>query len=233
MTMLLRVALLLWFALAVPTALAEARVFNLVTPNPDKVVEGVRALYGDKLQVDLVQQRLVVIGTPQQLNEVGTLLAQLDRAPVPLRLMVREQPPAADDATGTTYSTERGSFSVDTVEQARVVLDYSEITQRPAGNGWAVYIEDVPVEFSSLMLQLQLRGSNSVEVQVSYSRLLNQQRKVYGNTVVGELGTWIPLLPRPHPEAADGTISSGAKPGSQLYVRVDKIKSAPARTTAR
>jgi hypothetical protein len=44
---------------------------------------------------------------------------------------------------------------------------------------------------------------------------------VFGNTVSGDLGRWIPLLPQSE-QVTDGTISSGPKRGSQLFVQIQK-----------
>ena len=47
--------------------------------------------------------------------------------------------------------------------------------------------------------------------------------------VVGTLGTWIPLLPRPL-NSDSNTISSGPKRGEQLYLRVDRNYSSGSRS---
>jgi hypothetical protein len=233
----LRRVLLVWLCLYGVTAAAEVRVFTLVTPHPEQLVDGLRSLYGDKIQVDLVQQRLVVIGTSKQLDEIDSMLAQLDRAPAPLRLIVRERPPPTA-SEGGTFSTDRDAFTLDTVEGALVTLQYDQVVQQPTvsrfGHGWVVRIENEPTPVSALMLQIQLQGKRSLQVLVSYSKEQNQRRQVFGNTALGELDTWIPLLPQSGAENSDdGTISSGPKPGSQLYLRVERMRPPEASSSRR
>lgn len=219
-------------------ALADARVFELTTPNPQEVVDTLQRTYGDKIRVDLVQQRLVVVGSKQQLDEIGAVLVKLDPTPAALRLTIREQAPV-DEAPGTiTYSTADRGYTIDTVEGALVVLDYSQLSQRISGfgdgtsyRGWLIDIEEKPTLLQSITLQVRAPSNRKAIITVGYTKEENQQRRVFGNTVAGEIGSWIPLLPQqevpehevPGPEApADGTITSGAKRGSQLYVRVQK-----------
>lgn len=227
MNALARAIFVFWLCLAPLAAGAETRVFSLSHPHPEEVLQRVRSLYGDKIRADLVQQRLVVIGNGAQLREIGDLLEQLDRAPQALRLTLREQPPADDDAHSVTYGTDRGGLSIDTVSGALVTLEYSQIAQQPGGNGWWITIENVPTAVSALMLQVQLQGTRHAQVLVSYSKEQDQQRRVFGNTVVGPLGAWLPLLPQPDAAQTSGgsgvTYSTGPKPGSQLYLRIDPI----------
>lgn len=208
------------------TTFAEVRVFELTTPHPEEIIEELHQAYGDKIRADWVQQRLVVVGSKQQLDEVSTLLLKLDPKPSALRLTIRDQPPSDDKPGTVTYSSNNGGYTIDTVEGALVVLDSSEIAQQigAAGSdngGWWVAIDNRPVRIQSLTLQVRVQGGRNALVLVSYAKEENQQRRVYGNTVTGELGGWIPLLPQPSAEDP-GTISSGPKRGSQLYVQVRK-----------
>jgi len=213
-----------------PAAGADTQVFTVTSPQPEQVLQTVRSLYGDRVRADLIQQRLVVVGSRAQLAEIGTLLAQLDRPPQALRLTLREQPPLG---SSITYGTDGDGLSVDTVAGALVTLERSQLTQQPAANGWWITVDNVPVEFSSVMLQIQLQGERSAQVLVSYTREQNQQRRVFGNTVSGTLGTWLPLLPQSaRPEADDKhgrTYSTGPKPGTQLYLRIDPITAQQSR----
>lgn len=232
MKYLLRHILAAWLTLCCLNAAADARVYSLVTPQPEQIVEALRSLYGDKIRADLVQQRLVVMGSAEQLREIDTLLAQLDRPPAALRFTLREQPPAAATDNAVTYSSgDRGGLSIDTVESAPVVLEYSQISQRPVGHGWRVSIDDVPTEVTSIMLQAKLQRNNTVQVLLSFSREENQRRRVIGKTTIGELGDWLAILPEPETsvtvsaadERGDKVFSSGPKRGSQLYLRVERI----------
>lgn len=224
MTRCLRSFFLTILALAAFSAVAQAdsRVFPLSSPQPEEIAQTLRNTYGDKVRIDIVQGRLLVVGTRNQLDEIGAALVKLDPAPVALRLSVREQPPADASRNTITYSTaDSDGYTVDTVTGAVVALQYDQLTERPGMNGWWVTIEDVPTQFQSLTLQVRLLGGRNALVVVSYARQEDQQRRVFSNTVSGELGHWLALLPQP---AADppGTVSSGPKPGSQLYLRIDK-----------
>jgi len=202
-------------------------VFELTTPNPQEVVDTLQRTYGDKIRVDLVQQRLVVVGSKQQLDEIGAVLVKLDPTPAALRLTIREQPPA-DEVPGTiTYSTENNGYTIDTVEGALVALDYSQLSQRISGfgagtsyRGWLIDIEEKPTLLQSITLQVRAPSRKAI-ITVGYTKEENQQRRVFGNTVAGDIGSWIPLLPESE-VPADGTITSGSKRGNQLYVRVQK-----------
>ncbi len=200
---------------------ADSRVFTLVNPHPEEVLQALRNTYGDKLGADIVRGKLVVIGSSKQLDEVAALLSKIDHAPLALRLMLREQPPADDAPGAITYSTDSSGYTIDTVEGAFVAIDYQKITQQPTSNGWWIAINNVPTEFTTITLQVKIESGRKAIVLISYAKEENQERRVFGNTVVGDLGTWIPLLPRPT-TPNDGTISSGPKPGDQLYLRVDK-----------
>jgi len=229
MNAMLRVLVLFCLCLTPLVPHADTRIFNLNNPQPEQILETLRSLYGDKVRADLVQQKLVVVGSNAQLQEIATLLAQWDRAPRALRLTLREQPPQ-NETDGVVYSTDRGGLSIDTVAGALVTLEYSQIAQQPAGNGWWISIDNVPTEFRSLMLQVQLQGNRSAQVLVSYSKQENQQRRVFGNTIGGALGSWLPLLPQHGGEdvadAGSVTYTTGPKPGSQLYLRIDSVSPA-------
>jgi hypothetical protein len=225
MQTLLRIALIGLLCLIGVTASAEARIFDLSNPNPEAVLQVLQTTYGDKVRVDLIQQRLVVVGTGKQLDEIAALLAKIDRPPAALRLTVRTQPPALTEHEGTVvYSSGDDGYTIDTVENALVALDHQQIVQQPVSDGWLVTIDNKPQMISSLTLQVQLQNSRTAQILVSFSREENQQRRVFGNTLSGEIGAWIPLLPQPLAQAdtGKGTISSGAKRGQQLYLRIER-----------
>jgi hypothetical protein len=224
MQTLLRIVLTGWLCIISALAAAEARIFNLTNPNPDAVLQVLQTTYGDKVRVDLIQQRLVVVGTAKQLDEIAALLAKIDRPPAPLHLTVREQPPALTEQEGTVvYSSGDDGYTVDTVEGALVALEYQQIVQQPVSNGWLIQIDNQPQTISSLTLQVQLQNSRTAQVLVSFSKEENQQRRVFGNTLTGDIGAWIPLLPQPLSQATDkNTISSGPKRGQQLYLRIER-----------
>lgn len=211
----------LFLLTAISASLADSRVFNLVNPHPEEVVQALRNTYGDKIGAHIVRGKLVVVGSKQQLDEVAALLVKLDPAPRALRLQLREQPPGDANSNTITYSTDRNGYTIDTVEGALVAIDYQKIAQRPSGNGWWVAIDNVPTRIDALTLQVRIDGGRRALVSVNYTKEENQERRVFGNTVAGDLGTWIPLLPRPA-NTDDNTISSGPKRGEQLYLRVDK-----------
>jgi hypothetical protein len=220
----LRIVLTVWLCVASIAALAEARVFNLSNPNPEAVLQVLQTTYGDKVRVDLIQQRLVVVGSSKQLDEITALLAKIDRPPTALRLTLREQPPANTEQAGVVvYSSGDDGYTIDTVENALVAIDHQQIVQQPVSDGWLVTIDNKPQTISSLTLQVQLQNSRSAQILVSFSREENQQRRVFGNTLTGDVGAWIPLLPQSTAQLeGPGVISSGPKRGQQLYLRIEK-----------
>jgi len=277
MKIILRIALPLWLCVVSIVASAEARVFNLSNPDPESILHVLQTTYGDKVRIDLIQQRLVVVGSAKQLDEVGALLAKIDRPPTPLHLTLREQPPPAiEQGDVVVYSSGDDGYTVDTVEGALVALEYQQVVQQPTLGGlvgiapqagatqpantaqstntaqattsrtksttstaqgsatqssatqnyngsWLVQIDNQLQQVSSLTLQVQLQNSRTAQILVSYSREENQQRRVFGNTLIGDIGAWIPLLPQPLSQMTDkNTISSGAKRGEQLYLRIER-----------
>lgn len=205
-------------------ASAEARVFDLITPRPEEVLQVIQTTYGDKVRAELIQSRLVVVGSKKQIDEIATLLEKLDRSPAALRLTLRETPPPTIEHEGTVvYSSGDDGRVIDTVEGALVAVDYQQVVQQPSTNGWLVAIENQPLTVSSLTLQIQLQNPRVAQVMVSFADERNQQRRVYGNTLTGEIGEWIPLLPRKAGQLeGPGAYSTGAKKGQQLYLRIEK-----------
>jgi hypothetical protein len=216
------IALLL--ALPAGQANAEARVFDLVTPNPDEIVRMLQTTYGDKVRIDIVQQRLVVVGSTRQLDEIATLLAKIDRPPAALRLTLRETPPPTTEREGTVvYSSGDDGRVIDTVEGAMVAVDYQQVVQQPVSNGWLIAIENQPLTVSSLTVQVQLLNNRTAQVQVTYADERTQERRVFSNKSTGEIGAWIPLLPRKAGQLeGPGVYSTGPKRGEQLYLRVER-----------
>ncbi len=222
MKIALRTVLVIGLCATAIAALAETRVFELTNPNTESVLQLLRSTFGDKVRADLFQGKLVVVGTPTQLDEISTLLTKIDRAPTPLHLTLRERLPPSSEQNGTiVYSSGDDGYTVDTVESAFVTIDYQKIAQQPVANGWLIAIDNVPQKISSLLLQIQLLNNRSAQILVSYSKQENQDRRVFGNTLVGEIGAWIPLLPQPS-APPPGTINTGRKPGQQLYLRIEK-----------
>lgn len=218
----LRSALLALLCLVALSAAADVRVFEVNTPEPQQLLSHLQALYGDRIHAELVRERLVVSANKQELDEIERLLQRVDRAPSPLRLTLSEELPIESSSGTINYHTAGRTFQVDTVEGAQVALEYDKIVQQPRSNGWWVSVEDKPVRVKSMLLQVQLQGQRAVLVRISYSRQQNQRRRVYTNTLSGDLNTWLPLLPRPAP-VAPGTITTPPKAGSQLYLRVEKL----------
>lgn len=216
--------LALLLAVAAGQALAEARVFDLTSPNPEEVLRVLQTTYGDKVRADLIQQRLVVVGSKKQLDEVAGMLARIDRAPAALRLTLRETLPPVVEREGTVvYSSGDDGRVIDTVEGALVGIDYQQIVQQPVSNGWLIAIDNQPQTVSSLTLQVQLRNTRTAQVLVSFADERNQQRRVFANTLTGEIGAWIPLLPQTIGQLeGPGVYSTGPKRGEQLYLRVER-----------
>lgn len=217
--------LLLALALLLPPqAQAEARVFDLTTPQPEQIVDMLRNTYGDKVRVDLVQQRLVVVGSKKQLDEIDALLAKLDRAPSALRLTLRDTLPPMAERDGTVvYSAGDDGRIIDTVEGALVAVDYQQVVQQPVTNGWLVAIDNRTQTVSALTLQVQLQNSRTAQVLVSFSDERDQQRRVYANTLNAEVGAWTPLLPQRAGQLdGPGVVSTGPKRGEQLYLRIER-----------
>ena len=217
-------------------AWADSRVFSLNNPDTQQVLDSLRTQYGDKVHAELVQEKLVVIGSKQQLDEIGSLLTRLDPAPIALRLHLREQPPEDTQPNVITYSSTNTGYTLDTMEGAFIALDYQQFAQQvdsaivdgkrdgknDSNGGWWITLNTSPTLIRSITLRIHVQNKRVATVVVSYTTEENQERRTYSNTVGGYLGTWIALLPQPEPDTS-GTISSGAKSGSQLYLRIDKL----------
>lgn len=232
MVNILRIFFAVTLSVMLNFAWADSRVFTLNNPDTQQVVDSLRKQYGDKVHAELVQEKLVVIGSKQQLDEIGSLLTRLDPAPIALRLHLREQPPEDAQPNVITYSSNNTGYTLDTMEGAFVALDYQRFAQQVDGaavdgkgnnnGGWWITLNTSPTLIRSITLQIRVHNKRVAMVVVSYTTEENQERHTYSNTVSGYLGTWIALLPQPEPDT-NGTISSGAKPGSQLYLRIDKL----------
>jgi hypothetical protein len=109
------------------------------------------------------------------------------------------------------------------VEGALVGIDYQQVVQQPSSNGWLVAIDNKPQTVSSLTLQIQLQNTRTAQVLVSFADERNQKRRVFANTLTGEIGAWIPLLPQKAGQLeGTGVYSTGSKRGEQVYLRVER-----------
>jgi hypothetical protein len=222
------VLLCLCFAIASP-AWAGAEVFPVQSSYPEEVAEALHAALGERAQVSVVQQKLVVVGDDKTIAEARALLRQIDRLPANLRLTLSERPPQENidaDSGVITYQVDKGTQMLETVEGARVSLEFSKFHQQPVADGWMLAINEQPVAVQQLEMNVRLIGARTLKVMLSFVRHENQQRKVYGRIVTGELGEWIPLLPQSSVSISEGDgveYSSGAKPGEQLYLYVEKV----------
>ena len=211
-------------------ARADSEVFELRGANPQEVLAAIRNLYGDDLRAQMIQQRLVVVGSAKQLDEVRQLIAQVDRLPAALRLTLSESPPV-DEVAGFSIHTSAPMQTIDTTEEASIVIDKSRFGERAASAGWWVEVEQVPVEIDRLMLRVDPDGRGGLLISYSFVRYENGERRVYGNRVRGRAGDWLALLPTltPPPAAKKGSkVYSSAQAGqrAQLYLKVEKIDAA-------
>lgn len=217
MKYLLACALLFLFAAA---AVAESQVFSPIGTPPEEVAATVRALYGEQVRVEVVNQRLVVIGSAKQLAEIGELVTELERVPAPLRLSLSETPPL-EDGSATVYRSGVQEYRIDTVEGALVELEASRLGERAAADGWSVMVEEVPVRIDALVLNLQLQG-DEVLVTYSFTRRHEDERRVYGNRQLGTLGRWMALLPQIEGRAPNTYSTTAAGRRGQLYLKVER-----------
>ncbi|MET0379545.1 MAG: hypothetical protein ABW049_11195 [Spongiibacteraceae bacterium] len=229
MNVLLR-PLLLCFALIFCTvAVGEVKVFPLHSTNTQEIVETLRAALGNRAQVDIIQQQLVVVADPKTLSEATNLLRKIDRLPANLRLTLTENPPteSQDPETGMlVYTTDKNSQVVDTVEGALLSADYTKFHQTVSTDGWMFNVDNQPVAVQQLELRVRVIPPNTAEIVMSFTRYENQQRRVLGRIVAGKMGTWIPLLTQRAEPATSADVvqyTSGNKPGEQLYLKVEKV----------
>lgn len=229
MNLLLRRLLLSVSLIFCAVAYAEVKVFPLHSTNTQEVLETLRAALGNRAQVDIIQQQLVVVGDAKTLSEAGSLLRKIDRLPANLRLTLTENPPteSQDPETGMlVYTTDKNSQVVDTLEGALLSADYTKFHQTVGTDGWVFNVDNQPVAVQQLELRVRVIPPNTAEIVMTFTRYENQQRRVLGRMVAGAMGTWIPLLPQ-RLEASSNTdaveYSSGNKPGEQLYLKVEKV----------
>lgn len=228
----------LWVGLVfcIGFARADVEVFTLRAANPDEAVATLRAALGNRAQINVVQQKLVVVGEAKALQEAASILRKVDRLPANLRLTLTENPPteSVDPSSGVlVYTTDRNSQVVDTLEGAMLSLDYTKFHQTVSSDGWLVSIDNQPIAVQQMQMRVRLAGARSAEIMLSYVRYVNQERKVYGRIIAGEMGTWIPLLPERVQPSSDGNsvqYDSGPKPGEQLYLKIEKVL-VPTRST--
>src|SRR5690606_33134350 len=172
------------------------------------------------------------------LRQAADILRKVDRLPSTLRLTLTENPPSenVDPDTGMlTYTTDRNSQVVDTIEGALLTIDYAKFHQSANSDGWTFMVNDEPTAIRELSMRVKLAAPRTVEIVMTFTRYENQERRVFGRIVAGELGTWIALLPQPQTPATDANTnvySTGPKAGSQLFLKVEKVL-VPTRTPAR
>jgi hypothetical protein len=223
-------AVLFFLCLAIASpAWPGAEVFQIQSSYPEEVAETLRAALGERAQVSVVQQKLVVVGDDKTVAEARALLRQIDRLPANLRLTLTETPPREGidaDSGVITYQVDKSTQVLETVEGARVSLEFTKFHQQPVTDGWMFAVNEQPVAVQQLEMNVRLIGVRTLKVMLSFVRHENQQRKVYGRIVTGELGEWIPLLTESSVSISEGDgveYRSGAKPGEQLYLRVEKV----------
>lgn len=214
-----------------PWLQADVEVFKLRGGNPQHVLETVRSSMGDRVNADIVQSQLVVVGDAKAISDVTMLLSKIDRLPLNLRLTLSEIRPPQNQNTGDTFfSTAPSPLVVDTLEGTQVSLDYEKLHQQVKADGWIFTVNDEPVAVKQLVLRVSLVNRHTAEISESFTRYENNERKVFGRIVLGEMGTWIPLLPEqgsvsisePNKESTT-EYSSSPKPGEQLYLKVEKV----------
>lgn len=228
----------LWIYLALaysPWLWADAQVFELRGGNPQQVLETVRNVMGGRVNADVMQSKLVVVGDAKAISDVTMLLQKIDRLPMNLRLTLSENPPVKNQKTDATFSANTFSANtsspliVDTLEGAQTTIDYEKLHQQVTTDGWMFTVNEQPIAVKELVLRVRLVGPHTAEISESFTRYEGQERKVFGRIVLGEMGTWIPLLP----EQGSVSISesgkeaieykSAPKPGEQLYLKVEKV----------
>lgn len=226
---LLRRLLLCFSLIFCAIASAEVKVFPLHSTDTQEVLDTLRAALGDRAQVDIIQQQLVVVGDAKTLSEAGNLLRKIDRLPANLRLTLTENPPteSQDPETGMlVYTTDKNSQVIDTLEGALLSADYTKFHQTVGTDGWMFNVDNQPVAIRQIELRVRVIPPNTAEIVMSFTRYENQQRRVLGRIVAGKMGTWIPLLPQRAEESSSSNVvaySSGNKPGEQLYLKVEKV----------
>lgn len=206
-------------------ALAASQVYQLRGGNSGEVVAALRGLHGDAVRIEQVNDRLLLVGPAERLEQIVTLLAEIDRPPLPLRLTLSTTPPPPPGAT--VYATsDPDSYQIETIEQALVAIDHQRLAQRASSSdGWLVTIEEQPVEVRSLMLQIRRVGADGIEVLTSFAQRDGDQRRVLGNHRAGRFGEWLPLLPTPATAAATEGNRYTSAHRAQLWLRVEPLDS--------
>lgn len=210
-------------SLLIAAASAETQVFELRTVAPDEVPAAVRSLHDDEIRAEVAGQRLLVIGPAARLDEIAELLERLDQPPLSLRLTLRTEPPLPD-GRGDHYATDDQGYTLESVEGALVVLDYSKLVEQPTSDGWMVALADKPIVVRSLTLQIYRGRDGLVDVVTSYTDFRNGDQHVLGNRRRGRIGDWLTLLPAPADppqQAGQITYTTSSLGVDQLWLRVE------------
>jgi len=204
-------------------ALADTRVFELRSANPEELVPLVKPLLGGWESVTAYRQSLVVNASPETLDRIAGLLADLDRPLRNLLISVRRRSPyGADDAAIVTRPREY-------LQQARVqenrplLLKHDSLLPLPAGGVLGPDILWLNLEDAVAVSAKVSAGDVTLDIEVRDSGAAGDgERHTLRTSVQGRLGEWIPLAGNTeHQIDSPGSISTRRRDEDIYEVRVE------------
>jgi hypothetical protein len=200
------VSLLLLLPATANTAPAT-RAYPVHTENPQQLLQTVQQLYGKQLTAGLSDGQLVVRAEPWIHKDLARLLGQLEGGAKALHITLSALPVNPQELQYTTAGDSFTSLSV--VEGNPLVLSTTRTRERPSSNGvfWTA-VEDV-ADYARSVSIVPRMTARSVDLQVTFSYLVNSVRTETTATLRGKPGQWIAVVNE------SGSVEKG-KPG-ELY----------------
>ncbi|MGF2734198.1 secretin N-terminal domain-containing protein [Marinobacter sp. DUT-1] len=147
----------LWLASGTAHAQTETRSYQLKARPAEDVAAQIRDLYADApITVTSRGQQLMVRGESRLLDEIGTLVESLDRAPAQLRITVRTREEVSGERSGAGVSARDGNVGV-TVERKSTSTGSNQLRTLMVQDGQTAHITSGQVR----TLPIAIRGGRN------------------------------------------------------------------------
>ena len=209
--------------LACGVALADTRVFELRSANPEELVPVVKPLLGGWESVTTYRQSLVVNASPGTLDRIAGLIVDLDRPLRNLLISVRRgSHHGADD--GAIGTRPREDLRQARVQESRpLLLKHDSLLPLPAGGVLGPDILWLNLEDAVAVSARVSAGDVMLDILVRDSRAAGDgKRDTLRTSVQGRLGEWIPLGGSTERQGDSSDIISTRRRDEDIYeVRVE------------